>query len=121
MALLDVSLNQGDAWNGFRASMVKRVEVDLNEVERVIELAKRTPGLSRHEEGLQKLLVFFAVATQFYRDNDPNGLVSLLSFWERYRAAILQRNSNSFGTRGVIEQARHSGKVMFDAVVAVIQ
>jgi hypothetical protein len=91
MALLNSTLNNPEEWKQFIEENKRRTEVDLAEVERVIELARRTPGLAHHEEGLRRLSVFFAVATQFYKQNDPDGLADLVAFWERYRAAVIQR------------------------------
>lgn len=89
--MLDASLNNEAAWNDFLRENRRRVEVDLAEVERVIDLARRTPGLSAYDEGLQQLSIFFQVATQWYRDNAPDDLPDLVQFWERYRAAVIQR------------------------------
>jgi len=91
MALLDSGLNNGSAWDQLMLHNSIRTEVDLAEVERVVELARRTPGLSRYDKGLQALSVFFSVATQHYKANDPGGLAGLVAFWDRYRAAIVQR------------------------------
>jgi|GEM_PF-1678883 len=93
MSLLNSKFNDTKRWEDLKKIVKKRIEVDLQEVERVIELARRTPGLSSHESGLQQLSIFFAIATQYYRVSDPEGLVDLLRFWERYRAAIIQRYS----------------------------
>ncbi len=93
MSLLNPKLNEPKAWENLKKIVQKRVEVDLQEVERVIEVARRTPGLSSHEPGLVKLSIFFAVATQYYQAEYPEGLVDLLRFWERYREAVIQRYS----------------------------
>lgn len=93
MSLLNSKLNETQAWENLKNLVKKRVEVDLQEVERVIEVARKTPGLTSHEPGLQKLSIFFAVATQYYQQEYPEGLVDLLGFWERYRAAVIQRYS----------------------------
>ena len=69
----------------------RRIEVDLHEVERVIELARRTPGLADYEEELPKLSIFFQVATEYYQQRDPDGLTGLVEFWERYREVVIQR------------------------------
>ena len=91
MALLDQTLNNAAQWQGLLTQNRKRVEVDLNEVERVLELARRTPGLSSYGQGLRQLSVFFSVATDYYRANAPEELAGLIAFWERYRDAVVQR------------------------------
>ena len=91
MPNLNNGLNDPAVWTEFLAAVNRRVEVDLDEVERVIELARRTPGLAEYHEEFQQLSIFFAVATQVTRTEDPEGLVGLVQFWERYRAAVLQR------------------------------
>ncbi len=93
MSLLNTKLNETQAWENLKNVVKKRIEVDLQEVERVIEVARKTPGLASHEPGLQKLSIFFAVATQYYQQECPGELEDLLLFWERYRAAVLQRYS----------------------------
>lgn len=91
MGYLNTRYNDKTAWEHLLAGLRRRIEVDLNEVSKVIELARRTPGLSRYEDGLRQLSVFFEIATQHYRQDDPNGLSDLVAFWERYRAAVIQR------------------------------
>lgn len=91
MPSLDSSLNDPANWEQLQRVNKRRVEVDLQEVERVIELARRTPSLSEYETGLHELSRFFEVATQFYRQSAPDDLVGLVAFWERYRAAVIQR------------------------------
>ena len=93
MSLLNTKLNDIKAWENLKNVVKKRIEVDLQEVERVIEVARKTPGLAPHEPGLQKLSIFFAVATRYYQQECPGELEGLLLFWERYRAAVLQRYS----------------------------
>ncbi len=91
MPTLDTALNDQTGWNGLLTTINRRVEVDLQEVERVIEVARRTPGLAEYGDELQKLAVFFTVATQSYMANDPGGLSGLVDFWDRYRAVVTQR------------------------------
>ena len=91
MSRLDGGLNNAASWKEILRLNTRQVEVDLNEVERVIELARRTPGLSEHEQSLRQLSVFFQGATEYYREKDPDGLVNLVRYWERYRAAVIQR------------------------------
>ncbi len=89
--MLDVNLNNEASWVSFLDKNRRRIEVDLDEVERVIGLARRTPGLSHLEDELQQLSVFFQIATQEYQDSSPARLADLVAFWERYRAAVIQR------------------------------
>lgn len=91
MALLNSNLNNLEEWKKSLEKNKRRTEVDLAEVERVIELARRTPGLAQYEEGLRNLSIFFASATLYYKENDPDGLAGLVAFWERYRASVIQR------------------------------
>jgi len=91
MPRLNNNFNDSSTWKSILESMHRRIEVDLLEVEKVIELARRTPGLAVYEDELQQLSVFFAEATQFYQQNDPDGLTDLIEFWERYRSAVIQR------------------------------
>lgn len=91
MPRLNTEHDQPSVWQEILLNAQRRIEVDLMEVERVIELARRTPGLLEYEDELQQLSVFFEVATQHYRQNDPKGLTGLVAFWERYRDAVIQR------------------------------
>ena len=91
MAYLDRSLNQNAKWQEILRLNQRRIEVDLEEVERVLDLARRTPGLSTYEKELHQLSVFFAVATDHYREEAPDELSGLVAFWERYRAVVIQR------------------------------
>lgn len=91
MSHLNPSLNEEQNWKTLKAKAMQRIEVDLNEVERIIEIARRTPGLSAHEKCFKQLSIFFDVATQYYRVKDPAGLSDLVAFWERYRSAVIQR------------------------------
>ncbi len=91
MPRLNGAFNDSSNWNDLMKSIHSRIEVDLLEVEKVIELARRTPGLAGYEDELQQLSIFFAVATVFYQQNDPGGLTDLVEFWERYRSAVIQR------------------------------
>ena len=91
MQRLNTEYNQTSIWKEILINAQRRIEVDLMEVERVIELARRTPGLAGYEDELQQLSIFFEVATQFYQQNNPDGLSDLVAFWERYRAAVIQR------------------------------
>ncbi len=91
MPRLNPTLNQPSQWEQILRINQERIEVDLNEVERVLDLARRTPGLSAYEDELHQLSIFFHVATDYYRRNDPAGLADLVAFWERYRAAVIQR------------------------------
>lgn len=93
MPLLNPILSTPDGFQNILKAFQKRTEVDLAEVERVIELARRTPGLSQYEDELRRLSVFFSVATVEYREYEPEGLEGLVEFWERYRAAVVQRYS----------------------------
>ena len=69
----------------------------LLEMEQLLHLARRAPGLSKYEKSLQKLSIFFTKAFQFYRENAPGELSSLVSLWERYSAAVLQRFTGIMG------------------------
>ncbi|MCP4744609.1 MAG: hypothetical protein GY874_00470 [Desulfobacteraceae bacterium] len=91
MGHLSTNFNNKEAWQTLQATLHRRIEVDSSEINRVIEFARRTPGLSQYEDGLQKLAVFFEVATQQYKQNNPDELSGLVEFWERYRAAVIQR------------------------------
>ena len=68
MSLLNEDLNNKKKWEILKKKAMRRIEVDLNEVERVIEMARRTPGLSSYESCFKQLSIFFATATQHYRD-----------------------------------------------------
>ena len=94
MARLSTTLNDPTAFLNMKRKAQQRVEVDLDEVERVIELARRTPGLLHYEDALRRVSVFFQVATTHYQQNDPAGLNSLVEFWERYRASVIQRHAS---------------------------
>lgn len=91
MARLDETLNQQAAWADRQQAMRRRIEVDLREVEHVIELALRTPGLRDYNDELRQLSIFFQIASAHYQQNAPNELADLVAFWERYRAAVVQR------------------------------
>lgn len=91
MQRLDTTLNQPVAWKEMLRNAGRRIEVDINEVGRVIELARRTPELSGYEDELRQVSVFFEAATQYYQQNDPDGLADLVEFWERYREVVIQR------------------------------
>jgi len=91
MGQLNTNFNNKAAWENLMVKLRRRIEVDLNEVNTVIELARRTPGLSRYDDELHQLSIFFEIATQYYQSNDPDGLSDLVGFWERYRAAVTQR------------------------------
>ena len=91
MARLNPTFNTAAAWGQVLRNAKQRVEVDLHEVERVIELARRTPGLSQYDNGLRQLSVFFQAATRELQQNAPERLTDLVAFWERYRAAVIQR------------------------------
>jgi hypothetical protein len=91
MSYLNIELNRESSWKNLLTKIHRRVEVDLNEVNRVIELARRTPTLFQYENGLRQLSIFLESATRDYQQNDPAGLSDLLGFWERYRAAVIQR------------------------------
>jgi hypothetical protein len=93
MTLLNNGFNNTAAWDQMVASNLLRTEVDLAEVERVVELARHTPGLAKYDPALRKLSVFFAVAADHYRKNNPEGLGDLVAFWDRYREAVVQRFS----------------------------
>jgi hypothetical protein len=91
MGYLNTDYNNNAAWEDLLVKLRRRIEVDLNEVNKVIELARRTPGLSKYEDELHQLSIFFEIATQYYQTDDPDGLSDLVVFWERYRAAVIQR------------------------------
>jgi hypothetical protein len=91
MSLLSTEYNDRDKWGWFLVQNKRRTEVDVDEVERVIELALRTPGLSRHEVGLRKLSIFCAEATQRLQEEDPDLLPLLVEMWEHYRSIVIQR------------------------------
>ena len=93
MARLETALNQRESWEEMLRNAQRRIEVDIDEVERVIELARRTPELAKYEDKLRQLSVFFETATQFCKDFNPDGLTRLVGFWERYRAAVIQHHS----------------------------
>lgn len=94
MPLLNTSYNDKIAWNDLQLEIERFVEVDLDEVENVIQLALRTPELSAHIDKLRRLKVFFKEATDYYRENNPKALPELVWLWEQYRSAILQRFTN---------------------------
>ena len=91
MTRLNTNFNQQAAWETLLEGVRSRVEVDLHEVERVIELARRTPGLSQYEDELRRVSVFFQEATQYHQQKNPDGLTRLVELWERYRATVVQR------------------------------
>ena len=91
MAYLNEKLNKPRTWRKILADNQQRVEVDLNEVERVLDIARRTPGLANYENELHRLSIYFRTITQHFAQNAPEELDGLLSFWERYRAAVIQR------------------------------
>ncbi len=91
MSLLNPTFNNGDSWKALLRKAMSRIEVDLNEVERVIEIARRTPGLASYESCFRQLSIFFDTATKYYRDKSPQSLKGILEFWERYRSAVIQR------------------------------
>ncbi len=91
MGYLNTAMNSGAAWGEIQQKLHQRVEVDLNEVSRVIELARRTPGLAQYEKEFHELSIFFEIATQYYQQNDPAGLSGLVEFWDKYRAGVMQR------------------------------
>ena len=91
MTRLNPDFNDPARWEEMKENAQRRVEVDLQEMEQVIELAQRTPGLAEYHDGLQHLSIFFRVATREYRQNDPGRLVGLVAFWKRYRDAVIQR------------------------------
>lgn len=89
--LLDVTLNNPTAWEALLAFNAQRAEVDLDEVERVLELARRTPGLAQYESSLQQLSRALRADTKLLQQHRPEQLTELIKFWERYRAAVIQR------------------------------
>jgi len=91
MSYLNTELNNESSWKDLLIKIHRRVEIDINEVNRVIELARRTPMLSRYEDELRQLSIFLEYATQYYQQSDPAGLSDLVEFWERYRATVIQR------------------------------
>ena len=88
---LHEELNQKAAWDEVLTNAKRRVEVDLQEVDRTIELARRTPGLAQYEDELQRIAVFFQYATQVWQQRAPDRLPGLVAFWDRYRSAVVQR------------------------------
>lgn len=91
VAKLDTGLNTEAEWNKMQTNAKRRVEIDLNEVNAVIELARRTPGLREYEDELHKLSIFFEFVTQYYRVHNPDALADFVEFWERYRSVVIQR------------------------------
>ena len=91
MSYLNSAYNNKAAWEELLVRLRRRIEIDLNEVNKVIELARRTPGLSTYQDELHQLSIFLEIATQHYQTYDPDGLSDLVVFWERYRAAVIQR------------------------------
>jgi hypothetical protein len=93
MSRLDATLNQKESWKEMRDNAQRRIKVDIDEVERVIELARRTPGLSQYEDKLYQLLIYFETMTQFRKVLAPSALIPLVRYWERYREAVIQHYS----------------------------
>ena len=91
MPLLDHTNDTRDRWRELQEANQLRVEVNLDEVERVLELARRTPGLAPYASGLRQLAVFFETANRELRTQDPGALADFVAFWERYRAVVIQR------------------------------
>ncbi|MGA1869838.1 MAG: hypothetical protein ACMUJM_14985 [bacterium] len=91
MQHLNTEYNQHLIWKDILLDAKRGIEVDLIEIERIIDLARRTPGLAKYENELQQLSIFFRVATMSYQQNNPDGLTDLVAFWERYRDAVIQR------------------------------
>lgn len=93
MCRLDDTLNQKESWKEMRDNAQRRIEVDIDEVKRVIELARRTPGLSKYEDKLYQLSIYFESMTQIHKGFDPSGLIQLVRYWDRYREAVIQHYS----------------------------
>ena len=93
MTRLDANLNQKESWKKMRDNAQRRIEVDIHEVERVIELARRTPELSKYEDKLHQLAIYFETMTQIHKAFGSSGLIRLIGFWERYREAVIQHYS----------------------------
>jgi hypothetical protein len=91
MPRLDTTLNQTEVWQEMLHNARRRIRVDIGEVERVINLALRTPEFCGYEDELQQLSVFFETATQFHQMENPDELAALVGFWERYREVVIQR------------------------------
>lgn len=92
MPRLDVVFNHRKAWQEMLRKAQQRVTVNIDEVEGVIEVARRTPGFAGYEDKFRQLSIFFATALN-YPQQYPGGLSTLLDFWERYRDAVIQRYS----------------------------
>lgn len=97
MTYLNTTLQKPTAWKAMLQDNARLVEVSLLEMEQLLHLARRAPGLNKYEKALQKLSIFFTKAFQFYRENAPGELSSLVSLWERYSAAVLQRFTGIMG------------------------
>lgn len=91
MPYLNSTFNQISVWKEILDNAKRRVEIDLMEVERLIDIARRTPGLLKYEDALQQLSIFFEAATQYYQSVNPKGLPDLIAFWNRYRSSVIQR------------------------------
>ena len=91
MTRLNSNLNHPSELEAMRKNTQRRMEVDLLEVERIIELARQTPGLANYEDELQQLSIFFQMATLNCQQNYPELLSGLFRFWERYRDVVIQR------------------------------
>jgi hypothetical protein len=91
MQRLNTTLNSAGGWTLALTSMQQRVCVPLEEVERVIEFARRTPDLAQYSAELERVSLWFQIAKRYYQQHDPQRLSDLVEFWERYRDAVIQR------------------------------
>ncbi|MCO6452684.1 MAG: hypothetical protein J5I90_18020 [Caldilineales bacterium] len=94
MATLNSKLNDIQKWKELQEENQRRVEVDIHEVERVIDLARKTPGLAAYEENLRAMSVFFATETKAARSSGNWAyLNALVGWWDLYRESVMQRYS----------------------------
>jgi len=97
MKYLNTSLQKSDAWEAMLKDNARLVEISLFEVEHLLHLARRTPGLSKYERPIHQLARFFFKAFDYYRENAPEQSHQLVALWERYTAAVLQRFTGLMG------------------------
>lgn len=90
---LNRNLNKPDVWQAFLRESKKQIEVDINEVERVIELAHHTPNLENHHNGLVSVSRFFSATMRELQHSQPEELADYQNFWVRYRDLVMQRHS----------------------------
>ncbi len=91
---INKKLNNRAQWQQVLDENNRRVEVDIDEVERVIELARKTPGLAEYEEHLRAMAIFFASSVRkAKRNKNWPALNSLILRWELYRDLVMHRFS----------------------------